>query len=97
MAKPRSDASELTAMYQAVLALQTVEECRLFFDDICTKGELASMAQRLKVAMLLSENETFFEIAAQTGASSATISRVNKCLQYGDGGYRTVLERVSKK
>lgn len=80
--------------FEAVLSLKTKEECEIFFDDVCTKSELASISQRLEVAQLLSEKMTFNEIAEKTGASTATISRVNRCLQYGDGGYETVLKRI---
>lgn len=80
--------------FEAILSLETKEECAKFFDDICTITELASISQRLEVAMLLKEKMTFNEIVAKTGASTATISRVNRCLQYGDGGYDTVLDRI---
>lgn len=80
--------------FEAVLSLKTKEECEIFFDDVCTKSELASISQRLEVAQLLNEKMTFNEIAEKTGASTATISRVNRCLQYGDGGYETVLKRI---
>ncbi len=80
--------------YEAVLSLKTAEECEKFFNDICTITELASISQRLEVALLLSEKKTFNEIVSQTGASTTTISRVNRCLQYGDGGYETVLKRL---
>ncbi len=81
-------------LYEAVLALKTKDECEKFFNDICTITELASISQRLEVALLLKAKKTFNEIVAQTGASTTTISRVNRCLQYGDGGYETVLERL---
>ncbi len=97
MIKTRASQEELHRLYQAVLALENEEECKNFFDDICTISEINSISQRLEVAKLLSEEETFAVIGEKTGASSATISRVNRCLQYGDGGYRTVLERINKK
>ncbi len=86
-----------TKLYEAVLSLKTVDECEKFFDDICTITELASISQRLEVAILLKAKKTFNEIVAETGASTTTISRVNRCLQYGDGGYETVLERIENK
>ncbi len=84
-------------LYEAVLLLKTKEECENFFADICTITELSSISQRLEVAMLLKEKKTFNEIVSKTGASTTTISRVNRCLQYGDGGYETVLERMKEK
>ncbi len=81
-------------LYSAILKLKTVEECRSFFNDLCTINELDSMAQRLLVAKLLAKNEVYNEIAAKTGASSTTISRVARCLNHGDNGYTTVLERL---
>ncbi len=81
-------------LYSAILKLKTLEECRSFFNDLCTINELDSMAQRLLVAKLLAKNEVYNEIAAKTGASSTTISRVARCLNHGDNGYTTVLERL---
>ena len=83
--------------FEAVMSLKTQEDCRVFFEDICTIKELQAMAQRLRVAAQLRDNKNYNEIQAETGASSATISRVNKCLLYGDGGYATVLERMGKE
>ncbi len=82
--------------YKAVLSLETVEECRAFFDDICTIKELQEISRRLEVARLLSEGKVFSEINRLSEASSATISRVNKCLMYGSGGYKTALERLKE-
>ena len=82
--------------YEAVLSLRTVEECELFFEDLCTIKELQAMTQRLRVACQLDAGRNYIEVYDATGASSATISRVNKCLAYG-GGYRTVLERLKKE
>ena len=87
---------EVDRFYEAVLSLKTKEECEKFFADICTVTELSSISQRLEVAILLQDKKTFNEIVAHTGASTTTISRVNRCLQYGDGGYETVLERIKK-
>ena len=81
-------------LYQAILALETPEECRAFFQDLCTMAELRAMAQRLEVAQLLDEGLIYNDILQRTGASSATISRVNRALQYGANGYKTVLPRL---
>ena len=85
---------ETDLLFEGILTLQTVEECYRFFTDICTIKELQAMTQRLQVAKQLSEGRNYNEVCRDTGASSATICRVNKCLNYGDGGYRTVLERL---
>ena len=81
-------------LLQALLTLRTEEEAAAFFDDLCTLKELQSLAQRLQVARLLREGRTFTDIVERTGASSATIARVNRCLQAGPGGYKTVLDRL---
>lgn len=83
-------------LFEAILKLQTVEECRQFFEDICTITEATAIAQRLEVAKLLREGKTFHEVVESTGASTTTISRVNRCLQYGSGGYQLILERLEK-
>ena len=85
---------ETDLLFEGILTLQTVEECYRFFTDICTIKELQAMTQRLQVAKQLHEGRNYNEVCRDTGASSATICRVNKCLNYGDGGYRTVLERL---
>ena len=82
--------------FEAVLSLENKDECAAFFDDICTIKEIQDIAQRFEVARLLNEGLNYNEISAKTGASSATITRVNKCLHYGNGGYKTVLERTNK-
>jgi len=81
-------------LFRAVLTLETVEECNAFFTDICTVKEMQAMAQRLQVAAQLDAGKNYNAVCADTGASSATISRVNRCLLYGEGGYRIVLDRV---
>ena len=81
-------------MYQAILQMQTVEECMKFFDDLCTVSELQAMEQRFQVAALLHEGYIYNEILEKTGASSATISRVNRSLQYGADGYALAFERL---
>ncbi len=82
-------------MYRAILQMQTVEECMKFFDDLCTVTELQAMEQRYQVASLLHQGMIYNDILAQTGASSATISRVNRSLQYGADGYAVVFERLA--
>jgi len=84
-------------LYRAVLALKDEDECRRFFTDLCTVAELRAMEQRLEVAQLLSEGRIYNDILLRTGASSATISRVNRALQYGADGYKTVLPRLEEK
>jgi TrpR-related protein YerC/YecD len=80
-------------LYEAVLHLETVEECAAFFEDICTIKEIQDIAQRLQVAKMLHDGKNYIEISRLTGASTATICRVNKCLVYGSGGYRLALTR----
>ena len=83
-------------LYQAVLSLKDLDECRNFFSDLCTVGELHAMEQRFEVAMLLSDGMIYNDILERTGASSATISRVNRALQYGADGYQAVLPRIKE-
>ncbi len=84
-------------LVQAILSLQTEEECYRLFDDLCTIHEVQALAQRIEVARLLRKRITYHDIAERTGASTATISRVNRCLIYGAGGYDTVLDRMEKE
>ena len=90
--KEKVDASRL---YKAVLSLKTAEECAAFFDDICTYQEIESMVQRLEVAVLLSQGKSYIDVNKSTGASTATICRVSKALNYGDGGYGIAIERLN--
>ena len=85
---------ELDLFFQGILKLQNVEECYKFFEDVATINEVKALAQRLYVARLLKEKKTYSEIAKITGASTATISRVNRCLNYGSDGYDLVLQRI---
>jgi len=85
---------ENDALFRAILSLKNEEECYRFFEDLTTIKELLAMSQRWKVAQMLNEGKTYQEIASETTASAATISRVNKCLLYGADGYRTVLKRL---
>jgi TrpR-related protein YerC/YecD len=82
---------------EAVLSLGNMEECYQFFEDICTIGELKAMSQRLEVARMLQAGYTYDEIVERTGASTATISRVKRCLNYGADGYKVVLSRLKDK
>lgn len=84
-------------LFRAVLTLDSVEECYAFFEDVCTIKEIQDMSQRLEVATLLSEGRNYQEVVEKTNVSTATISRVNKCLNYGAGGYRTALARLSQE
>ena len=90
--KLQSEATD--RLFCAILALRDHEECYRFFEDVCTVGELRSIAQRWEVAELLAQGVTYNAIADKTKASSATISRVNKCLNYGADGYRLMLDRL---
>lgn len=83
-------------LFDAILQLQTREECYSFFEDLCTVNELLSLSQRFEVATMLSERKTYLEIAEKTGASTATISRVNRSLNYGTDGYSLVFGRMEK-
>ena len=84
-------------LFDAILCLQNREECYTFFEDVCTVNELLSISQRYEVAKMLREGKTYLEISHSTGASTATISRVNRSLNYGNDGYDMVLERVKDK
>ncbi len=84
-------------LFDAILSLNNNEECYQFFEDICTVSELKSLAQRLEVARMLQTGHTYDDIVARTGASTATISRVKRCLHYGADGYKTILERLGNK
>ncbi|MCI8303126.1 MAG: TrpR-like protein [Lawsonibacter sp.] len=91
------DKQSSDALYRAIISIQSEEECRSFLEDLCTVSELKAMAQRMDVAMLLDEGLIYSEILEKTGASSATISRVNRCLHYGAGGYRSVIPRLREE
>lgn len=81
-------------LFQAILSLENIDECYTFFEDICTINELLSLSQRFEVARMLREHKTYLEIAEKTGASTATISRVNRSLNYGNDGYDMVFKRI---
>ena len=94
--KMKKPDSNLIFLYRAILMLQTEEECERFFDDLCTGPELKAIAQRLEVAKLLKEQNVYSKIVEKTGASTATISRVNRSLQYGANGYDIIFGRLEQ-
>lgn len=83
-------------LFEAILLLKDIEECYRFFEDIATINEVKSLAQRLEVAKMLRDKKTYIEIAEKTGASTATISRVNRALNYGANGYKIILDRLNE-
>lgn len=84
------------ALFDAILSLETREECYNFFEDLCTVKEISDMAQRLEAAKLLLNGSTYDQIVKAVEISTATISRINRCIQYGEGGYQTVIERLEQ-
>lgn len=95
MAKVNSE--EFHHLFETVLRLENVAECEAFFDDLCTVKELQDLSQRLAVAGMLDEKKSYAEITETTGASTATISRVSKALNYGSDGYRLMLDRMKRQ
>lgn len=91
---PKIRTQAVNRLFEAVLTLKSVEECYAFFEDVCTINELVAISQRFEVAELLREKKTYVDIAERTGASTATISRVNRSLTYGNDGYALVLDRM---
>jgi TrpR-related protein YerC/YecD len=89
-----SNKTDFDMLYKAILSLKTEDEVAAFFDDLCTIKELQDMAQRFEVALLLHDGKSYGEVSAATGASSATISRVNRCLHYGRDGYKKIIARL---
>ena len=87
----------IDALFDAILSLETREECYDFFEDLCTVKEISDMAQRLEAAKLLLEGSTYEQIVKTVEISTATISRINRCIQYGTGGYRQTIEKVREK
>lgn len=85
------------SLFDAVLCLKSREECYSFFEDLCTVNELLSLSQRFEVAAMLKKHNTYLEIAEKTGASTATISRVNRSLNYGNDGYEMIFERLESQ
>jgi len=97
MYESKLKSKELDQLFEAILSLESTEECYRLFDDLCTISEIQAMSQRFEVAMMLRAGMTYQAIAQKTGASTATISRVNRCLSFGADGYRTVLDRMEEK
>ena len=93
---PKFESKSIDRLFEVILTLETVEDCYRFFEDVCTIKELEDMAQRLDAAILLDEGENYQTISQKIGISTATISRVSKCLKYGDG-YRFALEKLAQK
>lgn len=91
------DKERLQRLYKAVLSLKTEEECAAFFEDACTIQETEAIAQRIEVACQLNKGKSYVDINKSTGASTATICRVSRCLNYGSGGYKTVIERMGEE
>lgn len=87
---------EMDSLFKAILSLESLDECYKFFEDICTVKELIEIAQRLKAAKMLKNGENYSVVCKETGMSTATVSRVNKCLEYGTGGYDIVLARMTE-
>lgn len=88
---------KLDSLFEAILNLESIDECYNFFDDLCTINEIKSICQRFDVAKMLDKKSVYTDIEKETGASSATISRVNRCLTYGSGGYKLILDRMKSK
>lgn len=88
--------SQTDQLFEAILQLKDIEECYEFFDDLCTISEIQSLGQRLEVAQMLHLKKTYDEIQHETGASTATISRVRRCVDYGSGGYNKILNRLNE-
>ena len=93
---PKLKTDAMDSLFDAILCLETKEDCYTFFEDLCTINELKSISQRLAVAKMLRDGNVYSEIVAATGASTATISRVNRSLQYGSNGYEEIFRRLDK-
>lgn len=92
----KKENNTVNKLYKAIVSINTEDECAAFLDDICTIQELEALTQRFEVACQLDEGKSYIDINKLTGASTATICRVSKCLNYGDGGYKTVIERIKE-
>ncbi|WP_055667077.1 YerC/YecD family TrpR-related protein [Desnuesiella massiliensis] len=95
--KSKLQSEDMDFLFEAILSLKDKEECYRFFEDICTINEIKALEQRMQVAKMLKQKRTYLDIASTTGASTATISRVNRALNYGSDGYNLVFERISWK
>ena len=91
MSMPKN--SSIDKLFQSILSLKTLDDCYLYFEDLCTVKEILAMAQRLDVARMLANGESYQKVTDDTGVSSATVGRVKRCLDYGSGGYRMILDR----
>ncbi len=89
--------AETDFLFKAILSLNSVEECYAFFEDLCTVSEIKEMSKRITAARMLNENYIYSTISEKTGLSTATISRVNRCLKYGNDGYAEILKRVERR
>lgn len=97
MNKPLINEKNREFLYDAILSLKSKDECKAFLEDLCTINELEAISQRLVVAKFLMENRVYVDIVEKTGASTATISRVNRTLRYGTGGYEAIVNRLTGK
>ncbi len=88
---------DVDSLFEAILSLENIEECYKFFEDACTVKEILDIAQRFKAAKMLKAGKNYVEVCAETGMSSATISRVSRCLEYGGGGYELAINRLKEK
>ena len=93
---PNYRSESIDRLFRAILTLENLEDCYTFFDDICTIGEIQDMAQRLDTAFLLSEGKSYQAISQEVGVSTATIGRVSRCLNYGEGGYKKAIEKLKE-
>ena len=94
---PNYRSESLDRLFRAIMTLENIEDCYMLFDDLCTVNELLDMAQRLDTAILLSEGKSYQTISQQVGVSTATIGRVSRCLNYGKGGYKAVIEKLKEE
>jgi len=95
--KSKIESEEMDLLFEAILSLKDRDECYKFFEDVCTINEIKALEQRLQVAKMLKQKRTYLDIASTTGASTATISRVNRSLNYGSDGYNIIFERIEWK
>lgn len=95
--KSKLESEDMDFLFEAILSLENKEECYRFFEDVCTINEIKALEQRMQVAKMLKQKKTYLDIASTTGASTATISRVNRSLNYGSDGYNMVFDRISWK
>lgn len=89
--------SDIDLLFTAILELNSIDECYAFFEDLCTASEIKEMSKRLVAAKMLNDNYIYSTVAERTGLSTATISRVNRCLKFGDSGYAKILERIDRR